>query len=378
MAEFTQEEKLNLVTKLVFGIQGTSNTSDAEGLQWYEELFPYLQFIRNEELIVEDVPYAADAATAETNKDNNTFITKVDLKLSPVSRTNGRAWGAFTTYLDETSEILGDWLQPQVFGKGYAMRLYQDNGSGTGPDVLKEITTTEGAWIPAYKLGFIILADDETADDKGWTQPLWARVYRYTGAFGITGETAGVTLDNAYNTATSEEKIINVDDGSVEYNSNGDYAHVTFNSIANPPTLDIQDGALTNINGQLFVYDGGTSKWLSVDRARAVFGTRNGDGRYLQYGEHSDSESGYYCGKDMTLVSVTAKGGSGLQTKGFAIRKNGVLTDIKSFSLVAGEYVDNATNLDFVAGDIVQVYCSATGAKINNPIVALTFAVRES
>jgi len=378
MAEFSQAEKLNLVNKLVFGIQGTSNTDDSLGLAWYEELFPYLQFIRNNELFAKDVPYAENYTEAEYYKDNNSFIDKVDLKLTEVSRTNGRAWGGFATYGDEDSTLLGDWLQPQVFGKGYALHLYQDNGSGTAPDLTKEITTTDGAWIPAYKIGFIILADNETADDKGWTKPLWARVYRYTGPKGIDGSTAGVDLQDAYDASNSEEKIINVNDGSLEINSTGTYAHMTFNSITNPPTTDLQDGAISRIGNDLYMYNSATSKWLSIDKSKATFSIRVGDGRYLQYGKHGSSNSGYYCGKDLTLVSITAKGGSGNQTKGFSIRKAGSTSDISTFVMTAGVYSDNAVNIDFNAGETVQVYCSASGSKINNPVVTLEFAVRES
>ena len=218
MAELTQIEKIELAFKRVFGIQGLSNTEDTKGLKWYEELYGWKPFILNDEIWMETVPQAADPSTADTNViANPTIIEKVDIKLSLVVGTNGRGWVAYQTY-NTPGTILADWLIPQLFGFGYAMRLFQDDGSGTA--VGTEITTTEGAWIPSYKLGFIGLGEDSSASEMGWTAPLWARVYRYIGPNGISGETSQVSLNDAYD----EGNVITADEGPVVINSSNDYA----------------------------------------------------------------------------------------------------------------------------------------------------------
>ena len=220
MAELTSNEKLELAFKMVFGVQGTSNTTDASGLAWYEEKYGWRPFLLNQDLYVEEVPYTtttleADAAVTA----NPSMIEKVTIKLTKVVGTNDRAWVAYETPGDDSSDILGDWLIPQIFGKGYAMKLFQDNGSGTAPGT--EITTTQGAWVPSYKMGFIVLGTGHTATNEGWTQPLWATVYRYIGVRGLTGGTIpGLDMDTVYNGGS----IISVDDGPVVLNASNNYA----------------------------------------------------------------------------------------------------------------------------------------------------------
>lgn len=373
MADFTQVEKINIVMKLVFGIQGTSNTDDSLKLSWYEEQYPREVFIQNDEIFVETIPGAAALGDADTNATNYSFIEKREIKLTQVPLTNGRAWGAFSTYGNTSSSLYGDWFQPQIFGKGYAMRLFQDNGGGA---IGTEITTTEGAWIPAYKLGFIVLGDGHTASDKGWTTPLWARVYRYIGDKGIAGSTAHVDLDNAYNESTSDDKSISVDDGALELNASNNYASLQITPIAYTPSANLAAGQVCIRGGILYAYNGTRTKWLSVDQPSISYQIRNGDANYLATGSFADIKSGYEALRDGTIVGITANGGNGNQTKSFAIRKNGAAADIATFSLVAGKYSSSATDLDFSAGDVLQIYCSATGTAIKNPRVNLLIAWR--
>jgi len=373
MAELTSAEKLGLAFKMVFGIQGTSNTEDSAGLKWYEEKYGWRPFLLNQDLYVDTVPSAVTTAEADTAATNNpTIIQKVDLKLTKITGTNDRAWAAFSTPGNETSTILGNWLIPQIFGKGYAMKLFQDNGSGTAPGA--EITTTQGAWVPSYKMGFLILGTGHTATNEGWTQPLWVRVYRYVGALGISGSTMpGLTLDQAYEGGA----IIDVDAGPVVLNASNNYAPLQLSPISYTPTTGLAAGQLANISGVLYNYDGTRSKWLSVDQPSVSFQAKRGDANYLSSGFHSDLNSGYSLLRNGTIVGVSANGGSGNQTKGFSIRLNGSMTDISTFSLTAGSYTNDALDINFVAGDILQVYCSATGASINDPRVNITIAWRK-
>lgn len=379
MAEFTQAEKINIVMKLVFGIQGTANTSDSLGLRWYEESYPWEVFIKNEEIFVETVPGAANRAAADSNATSYSFITKhapgsSPLKLTEIGRTNGRGWAAYVNPADPNQGIYGDWLQPQVFGRGYAMRLYQDDGTGTGPGT--EITTTEGAWVPAYKLGAVVLGENRTPSDMGWNTPLWAEVFRYTGPKGITGATAGTTLDHAYNSAPSENKFITIDDGPVEFNASNNYAPIQLTEISYAPSQDLAGGQIANINGVLYSYDATRGKWLSIDQPNVSYQARLGDANYLSTGYHSDTNAGYLAARDGTILAVAANGGKGNQTKEFEIHVGG--SSQASFSLTAGEHNNNTLDIDFSAGDNIQVYCAATGAPIRSPRVNLIIAWRES
>ena len=371
MADFTTAEKINIFVKMVFGVQGFSNTDDAMGLRWYNEKFSWLPFTINKELYIDDVPTAADASEADDNVDNYPdIVEKRDIKLSLVSGTNGRGWIAYQTYNTPASGIYSDWLLPQIFGQGYAMKLFRDNGSGTG--VGAEITTTEGAWVPVYKLGGIVLADNFTASDLGWAQPLWARVYRYVGNKGITGSTAGVGLDDAYNIGRS----IAVDEGAVVLNASNNYAPLQITPIAYTPSASLAAGQLCNRGGILYAYDGTRTKWLSVDQVIISYYSTSADANYLATGFLGDIDSGFTALRDGTIVSISASGGSGNQTKSFAVRKKGSMTDIITFSLSSGTYSSTATDTDFSAGDVLQVYASADGSPAKSVRVDLTVVWR--
>ena len=316
MADLTNAERLNLAFKMVFGVQGTSNTDDSSGLKWYEEQYGWRPFLLNQDLYVENVPNTTTTAQADQAVlDNPTMIEKVTIKLTKVVGTNDRAWVAYETYGDDQSNILGDWLIPQIFGKGYAMKLYQDNGSGSPGN---EITTTQGAWVPSYKMGFIILGTGHTAANEGWTEPLYATVYRYIGVRGLTGGTIpGLDMDTVYNGGST----ISVDSGPVVLNASNNYAPLQLSPISYVPTTNVQGGQIANINGILYNYDDTRSKWLSVYQPSISFQTRKGDANYLSTGFHSDLNSGYSALRDGTILGITAQGGSGNQSKSFSIRK---------------------------------------------------------
>lgn len=372
MPQLTSAEKTNIAFKMVFGVQGLSNTDDTAGLSWYEEQYAWRPFLLNDDLYVESVPWTDTKAEADTAVSNNPgVIEKIDIKLTEVTGTNGRGWAAFQTYNDPDSGLLGDWLIPQIFGTGYALQLFQDDGTGTAPGT--EITTTEGAWVPSYKLGFIILGTGHTVADEGWTGPLWVRVYRYIGAVGVSGGTLpGLTLDSVYNGGS----VISVDSGPVTFNASNDYASMQITPIAYTPTTGVASGQIINRNGVVYSYDGTRSKWLSIDQPILSYQARLGDANYLSTGDHSDINSGFTAVRDGTIIGVSASGGSGNQTKAFAIRINGVLTDLSTFALTAGKHNDDTLDLDFSAGDVIQIYTSADGPPVFSPRVNLIIAWR--
>lgn len=373
MANLTDQERLSLAFKMVFGIQGTSNTTDSNGLSWYEEKYGWRPFLLNQDLYIEEVPQTITTVEADAaSVSNPTMIEKITIKLTKVVGTNDRAWVAYETPGDDSSNILGDWLIPQIFGKGYAMKLFQDDGSGTGPG--SEITTTQGAWVPSYKMGFIVLGTGHTALNEGWTEPLWATVYRYIGVRGINGQTIpDLNLDNVYNGGST----IEVDNGPVILNASNNYAPLQLTPITNTPTTNVAGGQIANIDGILYNYDDIRNKWLSVYQPSISFQARKGDANYLSTGFHGDLNSGYSALRDGTILGIAAQGGSGNQSKSFSIRKNGVMTDIDIFSLTTGSYINDIKDIDFVAGDVIQLYCSATGAPVNDPRINIIIAWRK-
>jgi len=329
---------------------------------------------------MQTVPYAVNMAGADVNvAANPIMIERRDIKLTLITGTNNRAWAAYKTYNDANSGIYEDWLLPQIFGRGYAMQLYQDNGSGTGPGSV--IPTTQGAWIPSYKLGLLVLGTGYTASDMGWTQPLWVRAYRYIGSKGISGSTANVSLDDAYNNG----RIISTDAGPVVLNASSGYAPLQITPLAAIPTNSIAAGQVANVDGIAYMYDGARTKWLSINRTSAGFHANRGDANYLNFGEFSDNAAGYVVPKDCTLTSISASIGRGNMSKGFSIQKNGTETNLFYFNLSSGKYfaseydaliAGTPININFTKGDVIQVYCDAVGGSTSSARVNLDLAWR--
>jgi len=370
MAELSSVEKTNLALKMVFGIQGLSNTDDTNGMPWYSEPYSWAPFLLNKEIYMKEVPYAQNVTAAAANKTANPSIIEEigPIKLSNIVGTSNRAWAAYKTWNDSTSGFYDDWLLPQMFGPGYAMVLYQDNGSGTGAGSV--ITTTQGAWVPSYKLGIIVLGNSNTATDLLWQQPLWAKFYRYKGPKGISGSTASVSLDDAYNNGST----IAVDSGSVVLNASNGYAPLQLTPLATVPTAGIAAGQICNVDGIAYIYDGSRLKWLSIMRENVSFHSNRADGNYLGFGETSDNASGYVCPRPCTLTSVSASVGRGEMSKGFFVTKKGLEGQLYYFNLISGKFFDSSgstVNVDFVQGDIVQVVCDSLGGSSSSARVNL-------
>ena len=109
MAELSSAEKINLALKMVFGIQGTSNTDDALGEKWYEEQYSWAPFLLNKQIYMKEVPAAVNSAEADTNVATYlTIIEKRDVKLTVLNGTNNRAWASFKVYNDSNSSVYDD------------------------------------------------------------------------------------------------------------------------------------------------------------------------------------------------------------------------------------------------------------------------------
>lgn len=133
------------------------------------------------------------------------------------------------------------------------------------------------------------------------------------------------------------------------------------------------------INGQLATYDKTNSrnKFLSVSRQYVTFGGRdsvNTTNEYLRNALFTSNESSTRLIQNATLVGISVTT-SGAETWTARVRRNGVVTNLYSESLTASTGTQkNTLNVDFAAGDVVQVYCE--GTSINRPLVVLEFAYR--
>ena len=92
---------------------------------------------------------------------------------------NGLAWFARSVPGDPFSERQLNFIQPQRFGKGYSVRLYEADGT--------EIFTTQGAWIFNWQQGLLLFAEGFTPADLGYSTPLYIEAFQYNGTLGTSG-----------------------------------------------------------------------------------------------------------------------------------------------------------------------------------------------
>lgn len=129
-----------------------------------------------------------------------------------------------------------------------------------------------------------------------------------------------------------------------------------------------------------YQYDNSRSKWLSTTEMFLDWGANNADGKYLNIHGASATQTGYLMPRDGTIVGFTARGASGNMSKSFEIRKNNDhVNPLFSDSLVSGEFnsTDPATmNIDFTAGDYIQVFMSSTGSPVRDVVAMAIVAWR--
>lgn len=131
--------------------------------------------------------------------------------------------------------------------------------------------------------------------------------------------------------------------------------------------------------GILAVYDKSNSrnKWLSVAREYMVFSGRNhpnNSNEYMKFGDIPSNLSSNKLIRNKTLVGISADT-NGAETWNLRVRKNGSVTNLATLAISAADGgFDKTLNIDFAAGDIVQVFVDGSG--VDRPTAKLEFADR--
>jgi hypothetical protein len=121
----------------------------------------------------------------------------------------------------------------------------------------------------------------------------------------------------------------------------------------------------------LMVYDGVRAKWMSVGEFMMGWGRDGANGNYLlQYGIGvAQVGTGVLLPRDATVRRISVHAAAGNATKAFDLLINDV--SALSFSLVASEYINNATNIDVDQGERLWVSASASGTAANDVVVTI-------
>ena len=174
---FSNQERINLFTKaLAAGVYDANSTA-----VWYESKFPFT-FILDGDSVWTDlasVPDAANLTTARSNAASNPTLiedysqTADAIRLTLVAGTNDSTYAAYATYNDTSSELLKNWILPQLVPQstgtpsiGYSIVLY-DGDPASGGTLVSTTDGTTGTgvnktvgWIFNYASGILILSDD--------------------------------------------------------------------------------------------------------------------------------------------------------------------------------------------------------------------------
>ena len=185
---------------------------------------------------------------------------------------------------------------------------------------------------------------------------------------------AATTLDQAYEGAAGNGsgRVITAENGSVKIDASG-ATNAPFELVPQTvvPSTGLASGQMTVIGDELYIYDGGRSKWLSADSTTYIVSMASASGQIMSIGGTVGNDVGFKMPMKATLVKVSVSSSGGNATKGFEIRKVGSATPLKSFSLTAGSYMSSNDNISLNLGDIVQVYVVGQGTPVKNPIVTL-------
>lgn len=136
-------------------------------------------------------------------------------------------------------------------------------------------------------------------------------------------------------------------------------------------------GRVSIIDGILYTYDSTRAKWLSVER-KMLWASKAGSAKnvYLRVGEVSTLQTGMRMPRDGTITALVVQTRDP-ETWTLEIRRNGVTTPIASLAISAATGAhDTAVNVDFTAGDIIQVYANTAGTTIRAPVAGLEIAWR--
>ena len=157
----------------------------------YESGYKSSHNVRLGEVWADDVNTAFTLPQAEDEVLNNPAVTLYEMvDLTPIPGTNNQAY-----YLDDGGMFVRPWIAPTDIpdpitnapSNGYRLRLYRENET--------EITPTFGSWEINYYAGIIHFAPGQTPIDLGFGQ-IKASIFVYTGAYGASGATASMNVNN--------------------------------------------------------------------------------------------------------------------------------------------------------------------------------------
>jgi hypothetical protein len=136
-------------------------------------------------------------------------------------------------------------------------------------------------------------------------------------------------------------------------------------------------GQLAVIGDQLYMYDATRAKWLSSETSVLQFSNAGSTTNVvLKYGDAANANSGAYMPFDGTIVYIgatTADSSGPGPSKAFNVTvKNGATTiSTTTFNLVNWKFLKTDYNVNFSAGDYINVRTPSAGGNVTDPTVTV-------
>ena len=178
---FSNQERINTNTA---ALQASTLDANASSV-WYEKIFNFQFALPSYRVWTQftSIPEASTVAIARSNASNNPSIIS-DLsqnanavRLTKIPGTNDTTFATYGTYNDFSTDVLGNWIQPQQItqktgvsagqpSSGYTTTLYNGDPNSGGTVVAPSSGTTGTGenktvgWIFNYSIGLLLLSAD--------------------------------------------------------------------------------------------------------------------------------------------------------------------------------------------------------------------------
>jgi len=140
------------------------------------------------------------------------------------------------------------------------------------------------------------------------------------------------------------------------------------------PSTNLNAGQIAVIDNELYIYDGGRSKWLTPSKTLLFGKDGSVDGAMLRpVGDSATSTTGYRMAKNGTVMGVTLQSNSNI-SKNVYLRING--SNAYIIGVVNGVF-NSSLNVDFSANDVISIYVDPTGPSLSEVVSVLEFGWRK-
>lgn len=140
------------------------------------------------------------------------------------------------------------------------------------------------------------------------------------------------------------------------------------------PNQNVSAGSISVIDNQLYIYDGGRSKWLTPSKL-LTFGRNNADGHKLSQADVFDWDAGYNMIKDGTIIGFSL-----FNTRSVTGKDVNILIDdvtVKTLSTTDGLINKDSLNIDFNSSDKISIYVGSSGQPLKDVVATIEISWRK-